>query len=353
MTAQKNSYSINLASLDTMAQAKDFVKNNNIEENTLLVISNSGKIMIMHGIYPKREDALNKISELPNNIKRNKPFLQKIFRTQESYVKNNLKKEIQVEAEEKARIEAKKLEKEKAKLEKERLEKEKAEEEAKKLAEEKELKRLAELKKQEARIEKERIEKEKAELEAKKLAEEKELKRLAELKKREEAKLVREAEEKAKLEAEKLAKEKAEEAIQLAELKKQEESKIIEEKTLKNRYSNKPIKEIDFANGLKETPKRVEIPYAKRLENFKNKFYSSSDENYTLKLTTIDSNKVKWYIHRFGLDPNYVVILNNNTKSTIYYGIFNSINDARKKTETLHPLIYESKPPGKKIGNIR
>ena len=35
---------------------------------------------------------------------------------------------------------------------------------------------------------------------------------------------------------------------------------------------NKPIEEIDFANGLKQTAKKIEIPYAKRLENFKKKF---------------------------------------------------------------------------------
>ena len=254
--------------------------------------------------------------------------------------------------EEKARLEAqKKLEVKLAKekrLEKVRLEAQKKSE--LKLSEEK---KLAELKKQE-------------ELRLAKLAEEKRLekvrlseeKRLTELKKQEDLRLAKIAEEK-RLEKARLIKEEkasidAQNKIEkrLAEEKRLTELKI-EKNPTKMTFSNKEIEEIDFANGLKDTPKKVEIPYATRLKNFKKKFDTTSKNNYTLKLITIDSNKVKWYTHRFGLDPNYVLIEKNANKSTIYYGIFNTKAEARAKTETLHPLIYESKPLVEKIGSVR
>ncbi|MCP4971805.1 MAG: SPOR domain-containing protein, partial [Arcobacter sp.] len=89
LEASKNHYSTNIASFDDMEEAKSFVKKNKIEDNTILVISNSNKVMVMHGIYKNREEALNSIDELSDTIKRNNPFIQKIFRTQESFKKNN------------------------------------------------------------------------------------------------------------------------------------------------------------------------------------------------------------------------------------------------------------------------
>ncbi len=277
-----------------------------------------------------------------------------------------------IEQERKA-AEAKKLEE----IKKIQLAKKEAEREAieKRLAEERkatEAKRLEEIRKiQFAKEEATRKVKEK------KLTEEK---RLAEIKAKEEAKIVeqeRKATEAKRLEEIKkiqLAKEETErkakekklaEEKRLAEIKAKEEAKIVEQerKTIESKQeiksqvnifsSNKPIEEIDFAQGLETVKKRVEIPYSERLEIFKDKFYKAPKNKYTLKLTKIESNKVKWYAHRFGLDPNYVVVVKENKKSTIYYGIFNSIEEAKKKTETLHPLIYESKPPVKSIGSVR
>ena len=229
------------------------------------------------------------------------------------------------------------------------------EEKAIKLAEEKRQAKLAEAKKQEElRLEKIAETKRQLEFERQaKLAEEKRQHELAEAKRQEEIRLQKIAEEK---------------AIKLAEEKRQleleKQAKLVEAKTnlftndkksvttYKDVPSDKPIKEIDFAEGMGETVKRVEIPYAKRLNNFKKKFYSASRDKYTLRLITIETNKVKWYTHRFGLDPNYVVIVKKANKSTIYYGIFDTVAAAKKKTDSLHPLISESHPPVKKIGSI-
>merc|ERR1711879_615672 len=129
---------------DTMEEAKRFVKKHNIEENTILVISNSTKIMVMSGIYAKRDEALKAIEDLPKELKRNKPFIQKIFRTQDSYKKNNLKEDIETHLEKQERIKVEqeeelrlaKLEEEKQKklAEEKRIAEQKVKEEKEKLA---------------------------------------------------------------------------------------------------------------------------------------------------------------------------------------------------------------------------
>ena len=116
--------------------------------------------------------------------------------------------------------------------------------------------------------------------------------------------------------------------------------------------TNKPIEEIDFANGLKVVEKIPEIPYSQRLKDFRSQFNKTSGNKYTLKLITIESDKVKWYAHRFGLDPSYIAV-KRGSKTDIYYGIFDSITDATEKITNLHPKIYESNPPVKRIGAIR
>ena len=181
--AAEDYYTSNLASFDTMEEAKRFVKKHNIEENTILVISNSTKIMVMSGIYAKRDEALKAIEDLPKELKRNKPFIQKIFRTQDSYKKNNLKEDIETHLEKQERI--------KVEQEEELRLKKIEEEKQKKLAEEK---RIAEEK---ARLEKQKLAKEE-ELRLAKLEEEKQ-KKLAEEKRIAEQK-VKEAEEKRILE---------------------------------------------------------------------------------------------------------------------------------------------------------
>ena len=74
-----------------MEEAESYVDRNYIEKNTILVISNSGKIMVMYGIYPSSNDAKKALKDLPEFITKNNPIVQKIFRTQDSFVKNNLK----------------------------------------------------------------------------------------------------------------------------------------------------------------------------------------------------------------------------------------------------------------------
>ncbi len=252
LKAPKDYYSIFLASLDTKEDAQAFVRKHNLENKSIIVHSNSNKMIVMTGVYSNRTKASLGMSKLDNRLKRNKPFLQKIFRTQESYLKNNLNIDSSNESKKEEIIEA-------------------------------------------SIMKKQKIEEEK----------------------------------KAKIIEEK----------RLEELKKQEEQK--------------KAKKTEVIKKQKTTVKKVvETPYSKKLISFKKKFNSASKKNYTLKLTSIDSNRVKWYAQRFGLDPYYIVA-KNGKKSTIYYGVFTDIEQAKEKAKSLHPLIQKAKPFAKQIGTIR
>ena len=58
INAPKSYYTSNLAAFDTKEDARNFVSLNKLEEKTILVTSNSTKIMVMYGAFPKREEAL-------------------------------------------------------------------------------------------------------------------------------------------------------------------------------------------------------------------------------------------------------------------------------------------------------
>ena len=427
LTAPQDYFSIFLASLDTIEDAQSFVSNHNLEDNSIIVVSNSGKMIIMTGVYASSDDAVAGISELSNNLKKNKPFIQRIFRTQESYFKNNPKvdavnfednEEIDTnrdelrkliedkKAEEQNKLDA--IEEELAKKEKERLEKEKLAEELKKaeelklakIAEEKRLARIAEEKDKEIKeeelnkisnFEKKFLSAPKdyysiflASLDTKKDAQSfvkkyslgnksiivhsnsdkmivmtgiysnrtEALSGLSNLDNRLKKnkpflqKIFRTQESylKNNLNIDSSNESKKEEIINASILEKEKlakEAKIAEEK----------VKLVE-KNQKVEIKKVVQTAYSKKLASFNNKFNKASKDNYTLKLITIKNSKVKWYTHRFGLDPYYTVIKNGN-KSTIYYGVFNTVKDAKAKTDSLHPLISQSKPPVKKIGSIR
>jgi hypothetical protein len=200
--------------------------------------------MVMNGVYSSVVEALENIENLPVRLKKNKPFIQKIFRTQDSYNKNNLNKNIK---EKKIKIQ-KKTTTLKSKIKKEK--------------------------------------------------------------------------------------------------------KIVEKKVI-ILFNNNAIKEIDFSNDLNKKKKEIIIPYAKRVKNFKKKFDLANANKYTLELVTIKNSQLKWYTRRFQLEPYYTVVPKTNKVSTIYYGIYNSIEDAKKAIETLHPKIFELDIPVKRIGVIK
>ncbi|UTJ07804.1 TolC family protein [Arcobacter roscoffensis] len=415
LDAPKNNFTLNIAAFDTMELAKEYVNKNDIENKTILVISNSGKIMVMYGIYDSFEDVKSKLEELPEFIRRNKPIIQKIFRTQESFVKNNLKenrlieeqstKEESISQEEtklekltKALVEAKQLASKKKDLEEQRktneeelkknLEEKAKLEEEKKLAEQKVLeeKRLAE---EQAKLEAQKIEQEKIE-EEKKLAEQKALeeqrlaeeqakleaqrkeqeriekeKKLAEQKALEEQRL---AEEQAKLEAQKIEQEKIEEEKKLAEQKALEEQRLAEEQARleaqkieqekieeeKKLAEQKALEEQRLAEeqAKLEAQRKEQERIEKEKKLVEQKVIEASDKiqskKFTLFLDEIDNSKVKWFIHRFGLDLSKVNLVKNGSKTIVNYGDFTSNEEALKATNSIHPRLD---PKIQEIGN--
>ncbi|MGA1939308.1 TolC family protein [Arcobacter sp. YIC-310] len=295
LSANRNYYSLNIAAFENMSLARKYVEKNNIEDKTILVVSNSGKIMIMYGIYETLDIAKNKKASLPEFILRNKPIIQKIFRTQESYLKNNLKDNSSTEINEKDSSnetsnkllkvikEAKELANKKQNLEEQRKE---------------------EIVLFEEKLEETTIEEQKA----------KEQERLEEQRKLEEEK----AKEQARLEEQrKLEEEKA----RLEEQRKLEEEKAKEQARFEEQKAKEKAKE------------QARLEEQRKLEEEKAKY------KYTINLGTISSNKVTWFIHRYGLDKSKVILNQNISTTTIYYDKFISSEEAVIATEGIHPKL--------------
>ena len=333
LNANDNYFTINIASFTKIKKVEDFIKQNNIYNQAFFFKYGDNKqlIKLLYGIYPNYqtlEKQLNKFVAENNSIF---PIVEKVGLVKNLYKENIELNTISNETNHQENISFSKEDEIEVKDEVLTLTKRPTFEDVNK----KEKEKLKEIKEKIRDLlpikdleSKKKVEEQKArDLEAKKKAEEQKAKRLAEAKK------VKELEENRVLEDRK------------------KETKILS-KTNNVILTNKPIEEVDFANGLKTVKKVPEIPYSQRLKNFRSLFKKTSKNGYTLKLTTIDTNKVKWYAHRFGLDPNYITV-KRGSKTDIYYGVFNSIKEAKEKVSTLHPKIYESKPPVKKIGSIR
>ena len=371
LSAPKEYFSLNIAALNSMLDAREYVEKHSIEDRTILVISNSGKIMVMFGIYASSSDAKDDLSLLPTSISKNNPMVLKIFRLQDSYKKNNLddnssiieKEQAAKEAQEKARLEelrvaeeqAAKEAEEKARLEELRI----AEEQAAKEAQEKA--RLEELRIAEEQAAKEA--EEKARLEELRIAEEQAAKEAQEKAKLEELRIAeeqaaKEAEEKARLEelriAEEQAAKEAEERARLEELRiaeeqaakeaqeraRLEELRIEEEQAAKEAQEKAKLEELRIA----EDTNYEEIQTLDILDDFIVKFENATNKSYTVKLSSIESNKVRWYIHRFGLNSSDVVVINNGDISDIYFGAFDSRIITQNAIDSLHPVISSSNP---------
>ncbi|WP_320033722.1 TolC family protein [Halarcobacter sp.] len=265
----------------------------------------------------------------------------------ERLAKIEAEKKAKEEAERLAKIEADKKAKEKAerlaKIEAEKKAKEEAVRQAKIEAEKKAKEEAA----RQAKIEAEQKAKEEAERQAKLEAEKKakeEAERLAKIEAEKKAK--EEAARQAKIEAEQKAKEEAE------RLEKIEADKKAKEEAEKNPKYTRPqttsIEEVDFGTKVKEEF----IPYKKRLENFRDEFKTVPKDKFTLEIATLKPSEVDWFVSARAVGPYYVVRDASN-KVKLYYGIYETKEEAKKATETLHPVIYESNPPIKQIGSVR
>lgn len=293
-------YTINVSSFTTKKELENFVVSNGIYENVFFFkyFSSVELYKLVFGVYSNYENIENDINELALKNNGIFPIVEKIGNIKEQF-KDNLDLNIEkVKPKEYEYISLKDLEKQKKK------------EEALKneilIKEEKE--------KQEAqRLEEERLAKQKLLEKQEKIVQEK-----------------------------KLAEEKAEQET----LKQVDE---VEEKV--NNIENKlAIEEIDLS-GKKKEQKEI-IPYTKRVELFEKEFAQADGNKYTLHLTTIKPDEITWYRKRFTLEPSHIAITEGN-KTKIYFGIFDTEEEAINKINYLHPKIFEANPKAKKIGNIR
>ncbi|XOB63590.1 TolC family protein [Campylobacterota bacterium DY0563] len=257
----------------------------------------------------------------------------------EKKAKEEAERLAKIEAEKKAKEEAERL----AKIEADKKAKEKAERLAKLEAEKKakeEAERLAKIEaEKKAKEEAERLAKIEVDKKAKEKAE-----RLAKIEADKKAK--EEAERQAKIEAEQKAKEEAERLVKIkAEKKAKEEA---EKNPKYTRPQTTSIEEVDFGTKVKDEF----IPYKKRLENFRDEFKTVPKDKFTLEIATLKPSEVDWFVSARAVGPYYVVRDASN-KVKLYYGIYETKEEAKKATETLHPVIYESNPPIKQIGSVR
>lgn len=304
LKAPKNYTSLHIASFNNMEDAQEYIDKNYIENNTILVKSNSGKIMVMYGIYETYAKAQAVISNLPEFISRNKPIIHKIFRTQESFRKNNLQEKIEIKEEinKKKQTEEIKLKKEDTKVEKNQK-----------------IQNIEKLEKTEVKKvnKKEKVVKD----------ESKTLKLI-----NKNIELVKETNKKP-LEKEDISNKKEIEEIKL----KKEDSKV--EKT-QNIQNIEKLEKTEVKEEVKKVIKKEKIKEIKNIE-VKETINKQSlfQKQFTIKLVSIERSKKRWFFKRFSLDKNKAIIKNNNNKIDIYYSQYSSKQEALDKIESLHPKL--------------
>ncbi|SKB37954.1 TolC family protein [Malaciobacter marinus] len=84
----KNYYTINLATINTKEEAKEFTLKHGIED-TSFVFSFGDKNLakVMYGVFENYEQAKKALEELPLNLRKNSPYIEKIAKKQDLYNK--------------------------------------------------------------------------------------------------------------------------------------------------------------------------------------------------------------------------------------------------------------------------
>ena len=91
LSADRNNYTINLASFDNIETADIFMERHKILDQTFVVYTSKGKVKLMYKILGTYKATLEEVENLPNDLRKNNPFIQKIHRSQDLYKKNNSK----------------------------------------------------------------------------------------------------------------------------------------------------------------------------------------------------------------------------------------------------------------------
>ncbi|MGB5793409.1 TolC family protein [Poseidonibacter sp.] len=91
LATPRNHYTINLASFENISIANEFIEKHNLFDEVFYVYTSKGKVKLMYKIFSTFKDISLAVKNLPDSLRRNNPFIQKIHRSQDLYVKNNAK----------------------------------------------------------------------------------------------------------------------------------------------------------------------------------------------------------------------------------------------------------------------
>ncbi|MFA9374677.1 MAG: SPOR domain-containing protein, partial [Poseidonibacter sp.] len=91
LATPRNHYTINLASFENISIANEFIEKHNLFDEVFYVYTSKGKVKLMYKIFSTFKDISLAVQNLPDSLRRNNPFIQKIHRSQDLYVKNNVK----------------------------------------------------------------------------------------------------------------------------------------------------------------------------------------------------------------------------------------------------------------------
>jgi len=82
LNAPKDYYTINIASLPSMQLANKFVTMNKIENRSIIANIDNKYFKVYYGLYKDRATTLEAVDKLDKKLKKNKPFINKVFRVQ-------------------------------------------------------------------------------------------------------------------------------------------------------------------------------------------------------------------------------------------------------------------------------
>lgn len=92
LEAPKDYYTINITTIDGINSAKEYLKNNNLDEADFYLYSFGPEMKsakIIYGIFKSVDDAKDALKQLPKNILENKPYIDNINKHQKLFLKYN------------------------------------------------------------------------------------------------------------------------------------------------------------------------------------------------------------------------------------------------------------------------
>ncbi len=93
MNAPSDYYTINLTSLPSMSLAKKFQKLNKIEDKSIIANIDNQYFKVYYGVYKNKKQTLKELELLGDKLKKNHPFIKKIYRVQALFNDKQIRKQ--------------------------------------------------------------------------------------------------------------------------------------------------------------------------------------------------------------------------------------------------------------------